>query len=222
MRTCLALTVVLALTVPALAQQGRGRGMGFGMGPGQLLTNKSVQEELKMTEDQVTKAKEFGDKQREAMKGLFGQDVTPEERKEKMAELNKQAEQFAKDTLKEDQTKRLKQIQLQVGGVMSPQAQQELGVSDDQKEKFREIGTQMREQMKELFSGGGGFNDPETQKKVAALRKESSEKAIGVLTAEQKKKWEELTGKPFEIKMEGFGPGGDTPKKKKKKDKDGV
>jgi hypothetical protein len=209
-----------ALAVPALAQQpGRGMGRGFG-GPLFLLQNKSVQEELKLTGDQIAKVTELQTKQKEAMAKL--QDLSQEERKEKGAELRKQFGEMAtalvKDTLKPEQAKRLKEITYQQAGLMNQEAQTELKLSDEQKEKVREIGKASFKEIGEVMQSGGGFGDPETQKKIAAIRKESNEKAVAVLNDEQKKQWTEMQGKPFEMKMEGFGGG----EQKKKKKKDGV
>ena len=39
-------------------------------------------------------------------------------------------------------------------------------------------------------------------KKLAELRKQATEKAVGVLTDEQKKAWKEMTGEPFEVVYE--------------------
>ena len=41
-------------------------------------------------------------------------------------------------------------------------------------------------------------------KAMTEMRKETSEKAVGVLTSEQKAIWKEMTGEPFEIKMEAM------------------
>ena len=38
--------------------------------------------------------------------------------------------------------------------------------------------------------------------KIAALRKESVQKVVDVLSADQKKTWKEMTGEPFEVKFE--------------------
>ena len=50
-------------------------------------------------------------------------------------------------------------------------------------------------------------------KKIADLRKQATEKAVAVLTDEQKKSWKDLIGEPFEVKFEpppgaeGYRPG---------------
>src|SRR6516164_5215451 len=67
-RLVVALGIVALLTTPALAQQRGGRGGGFGQGGqsiGTLAQNKSVQDEVKITEDQAKKITEAITKLRE-------------------------------------------------------------------------------------------------------------------------------------------------------------
>src|SRR6185312_17389164 len=84
------ITIVLAVAAmasgSAQAQQRGGRGAvgGFGGGSLFLLGQKSVQEELKLSEDQIKKVKELSDKQRESFRGL--RDLSQEERQKKMVE----------------------------------------------------------------------------------------------------------------------------------------
>ena len=114
------------LIVPALAQRQPFPG-GFGMmgkgNPVMLLTNKSVQEELKLTKEQAEKVGQFQEKMFERMKESFTklQDAKPEERREKFQEMMKataqDAEKVVKEVLKPEQARRLKQIEMQQAGV---------------------------------------------------------------------------------------------------------
>ena len=90
----------------------RGQGRGFGMGGGgagvaALLNNEGVQKELKLTDEQKTKAKEFATAQQEKMRDAFqGGQPDREKMQEMMKESNAAGEKFAKDTLNADQQKR--------------------------------------------------------------------------------------------------------------------
>src|SRR5262249_55753123 len=79
---------------PPLGQQrqrGGGRGAGAGqMTPAMLLTQKSVQEELKLSEDQIKEITAFNQKQAEARRGL--RDLDQEERQKKTREMNQEAQ----------------------------------------------------------------------------------------------------------------------------------
>jgi Spy/CpxP family protein refolding chaperone len=197
--------VVVALAVgPAVTQEKKqrqrpGGGRGFGGGTLFLLQAKSVQEELKLSGDQVKKITELAEKQRSAMK-----DVPREERRAKREELAKANNKAIGEILKPEQLKRVKQIALQQQGVMALTFNEEvakaLKISEDQKDKIREIQSKMREEMR------GAFGD---QEKMQKLRKQMSEKVMGVLTAEQKTKLKEMQGEPFkgEIPRPQFGGG---------------
>src|SRR5262249_36786108 len=119
-RVLLVLGVAALLAGPAWAQGRRGGG-GFG-GPAMLLRNKSVQQEIKLTDEQVKKVndliKGIEEKHKddmEAARGLEGQ-----ERFQKMGEINRaigeELMKSAPDVLQPEQIKRFKQISLQTQG----------------------------------------------------------------------------------------------------------
>ncbi|HMC64847.1 MAG TPA: hypothetical protein VKI65_07895, partial [Gemmataceae bacterium] len=87
----LALTiVVVALAAgPALAQRGQFGG-GFG-GPGMLLQNKSVQQELKLSEEQTSKIRKVSQEIRAKYKDEFAkaQELEGDEQRQKFQELGK-------------------------------------------------------------------------------------------------------------------------------------
>jgi Spy/CpxP family protein refolding chaperone len=215
--TCKALLIMgLIVCLGGLAQsqqKGKGRG-GFGPGGGLagLLNNKSVQQEVKMTDEQVKKVadlvKETREKHKddlESAKGLEGQ-----ERFQKMGEINKAInEELTKslgDVLQPEQVKRVKQIAVQTQGVRAfsdETVQKELKLTDDQKDKIKTINDDMRQEMQSIFSGGG--DREENRKKMQTLQKETMEKVSAVLTDDQKKTWKEMTGEPFEVKFEFQG-----------------
>lgn len=216
--TCKALLILgLIVCLGGLAQsqqKGKGRGFGFGGGgPAQLLNNKSVQTELKMTDEQITKAKDLAKEINDKHKDDFAAARAIEDREErgqKMQALNKTVtEEVMKglpDVLNPDQVKRFKQITLQTQGVRAfsdETVQKELKLTDDQKDKIKTINDDMRQEMQSVFSGGG---DPqENRKKMQTLQKETMEKVSAVLTDDQKKTWKEMTGEPFEVKFEFQG-----------------
>jgi Spy/CpxP family protein refolding chaperone len=205
LRAAAAVTGLVALfAVPASAQQ-RGFGGGMGGGPA-LLTNKSVQKELKVEDDQKPKlaklAEELSAKQREAFQGL--QNVAQDERRAKMAEItksiNSDTDKGLADILKADQIKRFHQIRLQVRGADAfndAEVKKKLALTDDQKSKVTAMMTDMRTQMREIFQGAQDDREG-AMKKMTALRKETTDKAVALLTNDQKKTWKEMTGETFE------------------------
>jgi Spy/CpxP family protein refolding chaperone len=232
LRMALAVTAVAALVMSTAPAQppGRGKGGGFGMqmfqraGALALLTNASVQTELKLTDDQKAKFKEFQDKQEAKMREARADGGVDRERMTEMfRESAEQAEKLVKDTLKKDQFQRYSEIKLQragVGALSEKDVQTSLKLNDDQKEKIKGISEELAADMRELRQGaaGGGGNFAEMRTKSEALGKEAMEKAQKVLTADQKTKFKEMLGKPFEIKFEEMrrpGGGDDNPRKGK-------
>jgi hypothetical protein len=215
-RVVLVLGLALLLAVPAFAQQrqrgGRGGGRG-GFGLAGLISNESVQKELKLDSDQVQKATAAVQEVREKHQGDFAglQDLSQEERREKMAAMTKTIdEETAKalhGILKPDQIKRLKQIELYNRGVNAftdPDVQKALSLTSEQKEKIKTIAADAQEEMRGLRGQGGqGGDRAEAQKKMAEFRKHTMEKVMAVLNGDQKDKWKEMTGTPFEVQMQG-------------------
>jgi Spy/CpxP family protein refolding chaperone len=204
MRGCV-LTGLLALGLaawPSLAQeqqrQKKGRGFGFvGFGGGQLglLAQKSVQEELKLSDEQIKKAAELQEKQRGSFKDFQGK--SREEIVKLLQQRSQETDKALSAFLKPDQHARLKQISLQLRGSMAfadPMVADALGLSAEQKEKLETLRRETGEAARALFQGG--FND-ETRKKLAELRQNANDKAINVLTSEQQAKWKQMTGEPF-------------------------
>jgi Spy/CpxP family protein refolding chaperone len=209
--TTLALALFGVVIQPVLAQQqGRGQGRGgFGRGGlAGLLQNESVQKELKLDKDQLEKVKGVVTKVQEQHKDARAKlaDADPQERRAKMQELNQvvSAEMLkaAGDILTSDQTKRLKQIDLQQAGSQAfsrPDVLEALKLTADQKAQIRTINDDSDKERRELSQAGG--RGPEGRQKIAELRKQAGEKVQAVLLDEQKKTWTDLTGTPFQIQF---------------------
>lgn len=102
------------------------------------------------------------------------------------------------------QQKRLKQLWLQFDGplglITNTDVTKQLRITDEQKEKLKTIRGEMMAQLRLAPQA----NDRE--KKQTELRKAHNEKAMGLLTADQKSKWKELLGESFagEFPPNGF------------------
>lgn len=193
-----ALVLALAVAMVSVAQaQQRQRGRGFGGGGAFLLQNEGVQKELNISDDQKTKLREAMEKVREDNKDIIakGRDMTRED----FEKLGKASNEAIAKVLDDKQMKRFRQIELQAAGPRAftlPEVQKNLKLTDDQKTKMKEISDDAGQKRRELIQGG--FNE-ETRNKMTELNKETMEKTLGVLTAEQKKTWKEMTGKPFQV-----------------------
>jgi Spy/CpxP family protein refolding chaperone len=215
----LAVGLGLMLTAQAWSQQRGGRGFGGGPGgPGMLAQNKSVQQELKLSDEQVKKIGEALTQVREKHQEEFQnfRDLSEEERTALRKKVNDETSKELASILTPDQMKRFKQIELQqrgVGGLLEEDVEKALKLTDDQKDKIKTINEDAQKERRSLFQaarqggGGGGGGFAEVGKKMAALNKESMDKAMAVLTPEQVTTYKEMTGTPFDVKFE-FGRGG--------------
>ena len=228
-----ALFVVSAVLVVEAQQPRQGGGFGQVNTTNAVLTNKDLQEELKVTDAQKEKLKgasekltELGKKRAEAFKGGF-KNVD----KEKAAEFQKESEavnadvkKSVEEVLTSDQKKRLKQIDLQAKGLaaFSDEAvAKELSITDSQSSKIKGVMEEYAKDTKDLRGGGkgGGFDKEkaaENQKKREKLTKAATADIEDALTAEQKGKWKEMVGAPFDTaKLRQGGFGGNTKNKTK-------
>ncbi|WP_199756677.1 hypothetical protein [Tautonia sociabilis] len=229
----LALGIAAILSAPVLAQrpgapgqgprQGRfGPGMGMGMGMGGLiqpLMAPPVQQELKLSDDQISEIQAIAEEQRGSMRGLFQElgDLDPEARREKMQSILQEREDATraklKEVLDEGQLARVEQIHLQMQGIdafSSPEVREKLTLSEDQVAKIDEVIASYRDEARTIMENARQAEQPgAVMRDLMALRSSSVEKAMATLTDEQKATWKEMTGEPFEMPFGGgFGRGG--------------
>jgi Spy/CpxP family protein refolding chaperone len=207
-RLLVAAALIALVASPALAQRRPRPGFGGGMPSLMLLGQKSVQEELKLSDDQVTKVKEAATKMREGFQGL--RDLDEKERADKMKELRKDSDAAVAKILDAKQAKRLKQISLQLQSRMgkamllaNADVAKPLKLDDDQKKQLQDIQKQAREEGGKIFQGEG--TREEKMEKLTELRKTTDAKVDKLLKDEQKTKLKEMLGEPFKGKLE-FGP----------------
>jgi len=215
MRAFLTATVGLGLVAllagPAAAQgQGRGFGMfGGGGGYAMLLSNESVQKELKLEDQQIEKAKELGEKVREKMTAARSsfEGLDQEERRTKMTELmrevNESTMKSAGEFLKPEQVTRLKQISYQQRGATAfndPEVQKKLNITDSQKTDIHAIVQDSQSEMRTIFQENQDDREA-MMKKITEHRKQTLAKVEAKLNDEQQKSWKEMLGSPFEIKI---------------------
>jgi Spy/CpxP family protein refolding chaperone len=213
-----ALAVVASASSHAFAQRpGRGGGFGGFGGPGAnslgLLAQQSVQDELKLSDEQKKQVAEHVEKQRAAMGELQG--LERAERQTKMQERIKANDAAVSTILNADQAKRFKQISLQQRGPLAfadPEVATALGFTSEQKDKIKAVQDSAQSELRGLFQGGAGGGDrEEARKKMDALRTSSNEKLQSLLTPEQQEKWKSLTGDPFKGEIRRPQPGRNRP-----------
>ena len=105
-----------------------------------------------------------------------------------------------------DQFKRFEQITTQALGFQAfsqPEIQKALTITDAQKEQIEKIQQENMASMRDAFQANQGDRDA-AMKSMTEIRNKSMEKAKALLSAEQKTKWEELVGKPFQMPQGGL------------------
>jgi Spy/CpxP family protein refolding chaperone len=169
-----------------------------------LLRSPQVQQELKLTDQQKQQLEQLGEQWREKMRGL--RDLPPEERRQKGEGMRAEVEKQLATILNEQQMKRLKQIALQVEGYAAlerPEIADQVGLTKEQRQKIRDILRQAAEKRREAFQQGQGDRQAAFQR-MREIRQWVDGEIEKLLTAEQKKKWQELVGAPFKFEG-GFG-----------------
>jgi Spy/CpxP family protein refolding chaperone len=212
--------LVALLATPILAQRPGGGRRDF---TPLLLADKTVQEELKLTDKQKAAIRKAAEARDAAFKKAR-EDRDFSGLRTAFEDYNK-AVTKVKEDLKPEQTKRLKQISRQVAGPQAfnqPDVQKALKLTDKQKDEVKEIAGELTKGAREIMDnarGGGREKMVEAQKKIAKLRKEAVAKITKTFNADQKEAWKELTGKPVDVQLgdpDGFGGGGRPPREKPK------
>jgi len=143
------------------------------------------------------------------------QDLSEEEREERLAEFRKQQEE--RQTKEKDgiakillphQLKRLNEISLQLAGtgaLRDPEVIKELNITKKQQEEMQKVQEKSGEKMRELFQSGDREN---MREKFAELRKDIEKDVLGCLKSSQKKEFEKMKGEPFELDRSALFGGG--------------
>ncbi|MCI0408100.1 MAG: hypothetical protein L0191_05955, partial [Acidobacteria bacterium] len=135
-------------------------------------------------------------------------DLKGEEREKEVAAYRQKAQEkltaVLKETIKEDQRKRLRQLELQQEGPFPLLAQsdlsKELKITEEQRKQFmavvQDLQAKIEPLVKEIQSGG---NPQEIRPKIMKVRKDHEGKIEALFTDTQKKQWKEMLGKPLNL-----------------------
>jgi Spy/CpxP family protein refolding chaperone len=123
-------------------------------------------------------------------------------------EQQKKQEDAVKAILTEQQNKRFAELRIQFDGpsaLYRDDVAKQVGLTDDQKKKLDDIRNAsmqaMRDRMQEARDNG---DDREAMRgEIQKLREANDKQILGVLTDEQKKKWDAMQGKKFTFEMNG-------------------
>jgi hypothetical protein len=186
-----------------------------------LLELGQVQEDLKLTQQQKT---QLGELAREYQARLRTDRSDAEflrlrERLAKWAEMRKTraaaAEEYRKkvgEILLPEQRDRLRQIELQLQGpqvLADTEIVVELGLTEEQRERLQAIRRESLEKMQSLWASRLRIRDrreeesqpadAEIEAEVERLRQEAIDQALGILTPQQRDRFDKMKGTKFEL-----------------------
>lgn len=208
LRNLVVFVAALALASTALAQRGQG---GMRMMGGQdsaglnLLQRKDVQTDLGITDDQKSKLETAQTNMRDKAREMFQSGGGGGDREAMMANLKKLTEEMTKEVsgiLTKEQMTRLKEINVQVSGngiILNPDIQKELGLTDDQKSKIKDLQAKQMEAMQALRQKmqDGEIDQEDMQAARTKNQKALNEELGKILTDANKAKLKEMGGKEF-------------------------
>lgn len=178
-----------------------------------LFFDNSVQQELKLDDEQSAQAKKLGEefktKLLDAFQSTQGR-VGGRKRREAMRDLlkpiNEETNKSISELLKPEQLTRYRQIILQHKGAqvfVTPEIEQLLKLTSAQKENIKVILEQSQTKTMEIMRFVQTAGDRQgALDRYAALRKETLEQVFAELTDEQKKSWNEQIGAPFNYRFQ--------------------
>jgi len=202
---------VVVLVIPSLFAQRPQPQPNFRDNPMFLLTNKSVQEELKITDAQAAKLTKLREEREAHMKKAFEEAKGDREKAQELfkkfaEEGNKAAADYIKSDLKPEQARRFHQIEIQVGGLRAfdrDDVKKALKLTDKQAEELKKAAGELQTDVQKLRQDARGDREKmaAAQKKIDEMTAKAMEKAAEGLNADQKTAWKELVGEKFELKV---------------------
>jgi Spy/CpxP family protein refolding chaperone len=218
----MAAALVLAISQAADAQredvrrgpggpEGRRFGGGFGSPMLRLATIEKVQDALKLSDEQQSKIETLDQDFRDQRRKLLDDGGA----EEGMQKLNEDTTARLAEVLDDSQRKRLQGVSIQAFGasaiLFDSGLAKELNVSDEQKDKLREVQQSNMRAMWDTFREIRDLSGDERRAKVETLRAEADKKLLDELTPEQQEKLASLKGEKVDIDMSelrGRGRGG--------------
>jgi hypothetical protein len=223
----LALILVGLATVEGMGQ-GPGKTppgpKGKGKGPPlvkedaylKLLANPAIQKEIELIDSQYEQFQAIGPELRKKIEEILGPvdeaALSPPERnalREKLRSHEGEIQDWVRDRIDKillpHQKRRLQELAMQADGAKAltdPSVVRELKFTQsqlDEMQRIREEEKSRRDEVKRQFPGGGKENGDLRKIEEDRIRREAEERTWAVLTKQQQRTWERLTGKSFDV-----------------------
>jgi hypothetical protein len=221
LRSAIFVTISIALLAVAAdsttAQEGGRRGRGFGrffvVQKVSLAQLEEVQEELKLSDQLQEKVAALSDDFSEQTRSIFEESEGDREKmREGFMKVQQEANAELDKLLDEGQRERLQEIYIQVNGAGALQDETvaaALKLTDEQQEQLQKARDASRQEF--MDAGLRDLDDEERTRKIEELNKSRDEKALAVLTDDQRAAFEKMKGAELEVdlsRLPGFGRGG--------------
>jgi hypothetical protein len=187
-----------------------------------LLQDDGVRKELGLSVEQLGMISKFTREARQRHRKDFGRlrRLEPQQRREEGQRLLMAVAEAALKgihearILNDSQKRRLQQISWQNRGLRAfadPALADALGLSEGQREMVLTLLSEAGKRLREVLQPGEDGMSEEgagegAKEKVAAVRREMMEKMLSTLSDEQRRRWDEVKGAPFEINPQDLGP----------------
>jgi len=164
-----------------------------------LLSNDAVQQELQLTAEQQAALTTMLDDWSEERGTHFDQlrSLSEEDRRKGIVAIAEKHERALEKLLLDDQSRRFKQISLQAQGLFAfkePELVRTLALTNEQRTQIQNI---ERDLFTRRFFFGSEHGPPLRHDSFGQDQYEALKQVLALLTPEQLRQWQELTGKPF-------------------------
>jgi hypothetical protein len=170
-----------------------------------LATLDDVAAELKLSDEQRKTAADLETKLREGRQEIFQNAAGDFEKiREEMNKFSSELAEELSKSLDDAQRKRIREVYLQVNGLLSLQDEsvvKSLELNDEQHAKLEEAIRGARERMFASFQDFQGMSEEQRNAKTEELAKQRDESYAAVLDEKQAKKFEELKGKAAKVDL---------------------
>ena len=166
-----------------------------------LIRDRAVQKELKLRDDQKKSLRRLLDDELDGPLWAL-RDAGHDQGGERRRQLEAKAQAALKVVLGLERLKRLDQLALQYQGLdalLIPEMAQKFKLSTEQRKKIRRIYDDTRQAVEELKKQAVAGERKDAADEINNLRTEGRDKLVDSLTEEQKKQWNEMLGKEFDL-----------------------
>jgi hypothetical protein len=208
-----AVILAVLLTTSFATAQPPGRGAGNRMGgdspndPAYLLESESVQTELALTEDQKVRLQKLRDEEHKdpaAFRGFMR--MKPEQIQKRLQQRANAERKKVAGVLTPEQMQRLEEINIQAAGVTAlgyDDVAKKLELSAEQKGELQRLSEASSHKLAGLYSPTNGqpvgdLTPQQLSEKRNSIRSERADKALAILSEEQKAVFERLQGAAFD------------------------